>query len=280
MKILGLGDNVIDYYTNLNVMYPGGNAVNVAAHGALLGQQASYLGNLGEDSFSDCIRTSLHKVGVDISRCITIPGGTTKCCYYEVVEGERSFVRLDLGNKWSGPLTIGTKELEFMEQFDVIHSSCNAKMEDEIYKLSELSALVTFDFSMKEKYRTPDYLYKVGPYLDLALFSCDYDTEEEAYRFAKKIMEYGPKNVLITQGSKGQYFYNGSELIEGTMKYREPVDTMGAGDSFVAALVVELFNQGWRKGKKAERTAIQAALSKAAEYSADNCMVAGGFPVE
>ena len=43
MKFLGLGDNVIDYYSNLGVMYPGGNAVNTAAHAAILGEEAAYL---------------------------------------------------------------------------------------------------------------------------------------------------------------------------------------------------------------------------------------------
>lgn len=46
MKIAAIGDNVIDRYLNKDVMYPGGNAVNVAAHASMLGAQAAYIGRL------------------------------------------------------------------------------------------------------------------------------------------------------------------------------------------------------------------------------------------
>ena len=31
MRVIGIGDNVVDRYTNRRIMFPGGNAVNVAA---------------------------------------------------------------------------------------------------------------------------------------------------------------------------------------------------------------------------------------------------------
>ena len=49
MKLIALGDNVIDYYHNTQECFPGGNAVNVAVHAARLGAQAEYLGSLGDD---------------------------------------------------------------------------------------------------------------------------------------------------------------------------------------------------------------------------------------
>ena len=74
MKFLGLGDNVIDYYSNLGVMYPGGYAVNTAAHAAILGEEAAYLGNLGDDEMSEVIRDCLLCTSVDTGR---------EGCYYE-----------------------------------------------------------------------------------------------------------------------------------------------------------------------------------------------------
>ena len=32
MKVLGLGDNVVDRYVNKGIMFPGGNAVNFAVY--------------------------------------------------------------------------------------------------------------------------------------------------------------------------------------------------------------------------------------------------------
>ena len=41
MKLLSVGDNVIDYYVNTGEMYPGGNAVNVAVHASKIGVDAA-----------------------------------------------------------------------------------------------------------------------------------------------------------------------------------------------------------------------------------------------
>lgn len=51
MKILGLGDNVFDVYQNLNISYPGGNAVNVAVNATQLGIESAYLGYIADDCY-------------------------------------------------------------------------------------------------------------------------------------------------------------------------------------------------------------------------------------
>ena len=89
MKLIALGDNVIDYYHNTKECFPGGNAVNVAVHAARLGAQAEYLGSLGDDKMAHIVEKALRENGVDISHCPVLPGRTTKVCSYDVVNGER-----------------------------------------------------------------------------------------------------------------------------------------------------------------------------------------------
>ncbi|MDP6184230.1 MAG: hypothetical protein QF609_10460 [Gammaproteobacteria bacterium] len=40
VRLLGLGDNAVDIYADKGVMFPGGNAVNVAVHGKRRGATA------------------------------------------------------------------------------------------------------------------------------------------------------------------------------------------------------------------------------------------------
>ncbi|OUK18728.1 fructoselysine 6-kinase, partial [Enterococcus faecium] len=47
MKVLGLGDNVVDKYENLGIMYPGGNSLNFAVFAKKLGHELSLLGVFG-----------------------------------------------------------------------------------------------------------------------------------------------------------------------------------------------------------------------------------------
>lgn len=78
MKIAGIGDNVIDRYMNMGIMFPGGNAVNVAAHAALLGAEAAYVGSIGADREGKILKNALESLGVDLSQCIFDPEATTK----------------------------------------------------------------------------------------------------------------------------------------------------------------------------------------------------------
>ncbi len=43
MKVLGLGDNVVDKYENLGIMYPGGNSLNFAVFAKKLGHESSFM---------------------------------------------------------------------------------------------------------------------------------------------------------------------------------------------------------------------------------------------
>ncbi len=277
MKFLGLGDNVIDYYINTGTTHPGGNAVNTAVHASRLGVEAAYLGNLADDELSEVIRNALKEHKVDFSHCTTVKGSTTKCCDYTVTNGEHHFAGIRLGENWSGPMALEQCHLQYMEDFDIIHSCCNAKMEAEICKAGRLSALLTYDFSVKEKYRTDQYLTLVCPWLDLALFSCDPMEKDQAFHFCRRFHQQGTNHVLLTMGQAGSFVSNGEILVKGEVFTVDPVDTMGAGDAFLTAFIISLANLGWKKGGRMEEQALKKALEDGARYAAENCMVKGGF---
>ncbi|WP_302412993.1 PfkB family carbohydrate kinase, partial [uncultured Gemmiger sp.] len=171
MKLIALGDNVIDYYHNTQECFPGGNAVNVAVHAARLGAQAEYLGSLGDDKMAHIVEKALRENGVDISHCPVLPGRTTKVCSYDVVNGERSFIEVITGESWTGPLQIGARELDELKTADLIVSSCNAKMPEQMAAVQALPAVFAYDFGEKEKYRTDAYYDEVCHGIDLAMLS-------------------------------------------------------------------------------------------------------------
>ena len=277
MKIAGIGDNVVDRYRNLGVMFPGGNAVNVAAHAAMLGADAAYVGSIGADREGQIIKNALESLGVDLSQCIFEADSTTKKCDVNIYENEREFLGIDIGAKWAHTTNITESDLEYLKDFEVIHTSCNAKLHEEIYKLDELEGMVTFDFSVKDKYRTEEFLKMTCPYLELGQFSCDHMQEEEIKDFLRMVHGHGCKNVLATMGSRGSLFYNGTFFVKGEVDYVVAVDTLGAGDSFLAALMVSLVEGGWKKGDVLKEEQIVNALDFAAKYSSKNCLVEGGF---
>lgn len=277
MKLIALGDNVIDYYRNTQECFPGGNAVNVAVHAARLGVQAEYLGSFGDDKMVPILQKALEENGVDISHCPILPGHTTKVCVYDVLNGERSFVRVVTGESWTGPLRIGAAELAELKTADLIVSSCNAKMPEQMAAVQALPAIFAYDFGEKEKYRTADYYDAVCHNMDLALLSCKPMDEAAFADLCAPLHRRGVVHVLATMGAAGQMLSVQGKIIKKTTQMVNASDTMGAGDSFLAAFLCSLYTAGWHKGMPMPEQALLAALEAGQQVSARNCMVRGGF---
>ena len=279
MKLIALGDNVIDYYHNTQECFPGGNAVNVAVHAARLGAQAEYLGSLGDDKMAHIVEKALRENGVDISHCPVLQGRTTKVCSYDVVNGERSFIEVITGEP-----AVPTTSMPFCsckysatKPADLIVSSCNAKMPEQMAAVQALPAVFAYDFGEKEKYRTDAYYDEVCHGIDLAMLSCKPMDKAAFAELCAPLHRRGVVHVLATMGAAGQMLSVQGKIVEKTTQMVEASDTMGAGDSFLAAFLCSLYTAGWQKAKPMPEQALLAALAAGQQVSARNCMAQGGF---
>ena len=64
--------------------------------------------------------------------------------------------------------------------------------------------------------------------------------DEDIRKIAKRLLEMGPKNVVITLGSKGLFFKNEVEEIRMKAFKVKVIDTTAAGDAFMGALACGL----------------------------------------
>lgn len=278
MKLIGIGDNVVDRYINKRIMFPGGNAVNFAVYARQCGEESAYLGLIADEPEGRLVYDSLQELGVDVSHSEPVRGITTERCDVTLIDGDRTFVGCEYGEGEWTPLKLKEEHFDYLRGFDVIHCGCYAAMADEIAKLDRFDAAVkTFDFSSEEEFRTDEYLQKVCPHIDIALFSQEEMTDEEAFALQKKVCSLGAELVLVTNGSKGQKLWDGRKLYKGQVKMVEAVDTMGAGDSFFTAFVVQLMREGYRRGIIPPEESIGKAFAFAADFSAQVCMCDGAF---
>lgn len=281
MKVLGFGDCCVDYYIEEQTAYPGGNAFNVAVFAKENGAGSGFLGTIGTDEIGTHIIACAQSKGVDISHCPIKEGVSGKAAVH-IIDGNRVFSN-DYFNGEHGvgslyPPMLSENDLKYMKTFDLIHGSCYAHIEDQFCRLSHSGVLLSFDFSEEEKFRTKDYLQQLCPILDFALFSCEHMTDEAIRTLAKEVLAMGCKYVLATMGGRGQRLFSFSgEVFEGRAKQIQALDTMGAGDSFCAAMLTGLLKRGWRKNVPVTAAMAAASLLDAAEYSARNCLVRGSF---
>lgn len=267
MKVIGIGDNVVDRYIDRRIMFPGGNSVNFAVYAKQCGVKSAYLGNIADDPEGHLVKESLISLGVDVSNCPLQEGMATERCDVVLNDGDRQFVGCTYGPGVWTPFTIEEKHMEYLKGFDLIHCGCYGEMADEIHKLSGIDAMKTYDFSAEEEYRTDEYLEKVCPYIDIALFSAEAMNSDEIDAVMKKAYSLGAKKVLVTMGTKGQLLWDGEKVHKGKVKLIDAVDTMGAGDSFFTAFAIAML-----RGLE-----YPEAFDYAAEFSAKTCLTEGAF---
>ncbi len=245
------------------VLYPGGNAVNVAVLAGRYGAKAAYLGSLGMDARGQLIRDSLTAEGVDISHCQYHTDVENAFAEVDLVDGDRVF-----GNYSSGAaaqLKLSATDLDYMRTFDVVHSSIYSYLENQKDALRSASRWLSFDFS--SHLEEMDLIRAWLPYVNLAIISLSDYPETDVMQIAQDFKNSGPDLVLVTKGQQGSWLWDGRSIYHQEMVTVEAVDTMGAGDAYVAAFLVEYF-----AGKN-----IPAAMQCGAEYAAKNCMHSGAF---
>ena len=233
--VVGFGDNVVDYYINHNVKYPGGNAVNFAVNARKSGVRSYYVGSISSDIDGDFLRQTIESEGVDISYCGT-SSGPTEQAHVIIKSGDREFVDGVRGKRETPALT---KELvELLKNSALVHTSCHSRTEEKIKELKVLGVKLSFDFSDVDKYRTNDYLNLVCPFIYMAQFSVAGNDEVEIHRLISTCQSLKVPYLLLTRGSKSPIFIDNkkNKTYRGFIrKIDSPHDTMGAGDAYFAA---------------------------------------------
>ncbi|WP_085524432.1 PfkB family carbohydrate kinase [Tuberibacillus sp. Marseille-P3662] len=266
MKLVGVGDNVVDYYTNQNTIYPGGNALNVAVLSKQNGaEQSGYVGILGNDTASTHIIETLKKEKIDISHTRRAHGENGMAKVKLNPDGDRVFVGSNKGGVQSRlKLGFANEDIDYINSFDLLHTSVFSNIESELYQLKDY-IYISFDFS---SHLDNDYLKAVCPYITYAFFSGSHLTEDECKDLALKVYQYGVRTIGITRGSKGALFFD-----EKGRCFKQPViqthviDTLGAGDTFIAVFLTSYFNG----------TPMEKALYEAAVSAAHTCTYFGAF---
>lgn len=228
-RVMTIGDNVVDQYPDLGIMFPGGNAVNVAVHARRCGARSSYLGVLGTDRNGDVVRRSLEDEGVDTGYLRTVPGPNASAVV-RVVNGDRFFESGDIG---VSRIDLREQDLRAVASADVVHTGECSMVEDDLPRIAEVARLLSLDFSE----RPWEYVETFAGHVDVAVLSAPDDGSDPA-ALAARVARLGPTTVAVTQGPRG------ATLLAGDAIHRAPagpgtvIDTLGAGDAFIARLLV------------------------------------------
>lgn len=290
IRVLGLGDNVVDKYMHILTMYPGGNALNFAVYARMFGVEAAFLGNFGDDEEAKHVYETIVGLGLDVSHCRFWEGehGAAKV---EIVNGDRVFLGSNQGGMSNQhPLLLTRMDLEYISEYDIVHTSIFSHIESQLPKLCQAARFISMDFSNSYK---EDYLKQCCPYIDCACISCGEEMpEEKILAHMKEIISYGCKPMVIaTRGAKGAFVFVDGSVYQQSPCLVKAKDTMGAGDSFITCFLISYmdgmqYGTDFPKGsgeagvttvEEYKDLVIQTSLHKAAVYAAQNCQKEGAF---
>lgn len=258
-RIVTVGDNVVDCYPELGHMYPGGNAVNVAVNIARLGEASSYVGAVGTDDAGTLIKSSLVAEGVDCSR-LRVVEGANALAWVRVVEGNRVFTGAELG---VSRFEFTVDDLGWIAGAGIVHTGDCSGFESQLPTLRALPPLLSFDFSNQPW----SYVEQVAPLVDIAVLSIEGSPELGPEVLAREVASCGPKYVAVTRGADGAFVLTPSGTASASAPRISTVDTLGAGDAFIARFLIGI-----------ARAETPAQIAEAATtYASGTCLFYGAF---
>jgi fructoselysine 6-kinase len=229
-SLVTVGDNCIDVYPALGRGFPGGNAVNVAVHSARHGLSPAYVGWVGEDEYGRQLRRELAAAGVDVSYLHSKTGVTAQT-FVALCGSDRV-----LGDYVEGVMSnfcLTDEDLTWIEQFDMLHAGIWGHVEPYLPALKAPHRIMSFDFA--DKWDSPLWS-ELAPSLDYAFASAREDTPALRSHL-REIVHSGAGSVIATLGAEGSLAYDGQSFYRQCAIAVDIVDTMGAGDAFIAGFL-------------------------------------------
>lgn len=265
-KILVVGDIILDEYLwgMANRLSPEapvpvlqvkrktyllGGAANVANNIAAMGAQAILAGVIGDDLYSKQVLDMLEKNKIDTKFIIKDKSRPTTVKTRLIAQNNRHLARVDseslelvsdsISKKIYDNIEKVIDEVDLIILSDYIISIFSEKIIKDIVKLANCHDKVVLmdpkgqDFS---KYAGVDILV---PNMEEALIATKSAADKPIKKIATALRKIADK-VVITQSSKGVYYYDGADEINLDSFSTEVVDATGAGGSFVAILGLAL----------------------------------------
>jgi adenosine kinase len=262
------GDHILPDKTHLiNVSFlvdrlerrRGGTAANIAYTLALLGERPLLCAAVGSD-FTD-YGASLSRVGVDTSAALGCDDVPTASCFITTDQDDNQITAFFPG-AMARALEIDLRSAEGVEHVVVAPDAPDA-MAAHIAQAREMGAKLVFAPAQQIP-AISDATLRAG--LDAAwlVVGNDYELELVRNRIGRDIGRLAENAmVAVTRGVRGSEIHRGSERVEvPAVPARRLVDPTGAGDAYIAGLLV-----GLRRGLGLEGAGRMAAL--AATYAVE-----------
>ncbi len=264
MRLLAIGDNCIDNYSELGRRFPGGNALNVAVYSHRVpGFESDYIGVMGDDEAGDFMVDQMRREGLSTDGVIRLHGESAVTTIL-IRNGDRVFAKYVEGVQKDAKFP--SKLLPKVRTYDLVHFSVWGFGRNHIPWIKHGDRpFLSFDFSNQYQHDALSIL----PHLDYSFFSGK-ELVMKGIDPEAKLKEYKAKTpglVVMTLGEHGSLAYDGKTVYKGEAEPVDVVDTLGAGDSYIAAFLCA----------RLKGASIEAAIKGGHRAAMEICRRLGGW---
>jgi fructokinase len=280
-KVIGIGEVLWDMLPGGRRM--GGAPANFACHAHALGADAGIISRVGNDALGQEILARLDELGV-ATNCVEVdPDAPTGTVGVDLDPTGQPTYTIHEDVAWDR-LEGGTG-LRFVTDVDAICFGTLAQRTERarrsihsVLAAAPREALRILDVNLRQNYFSPTILKQ-----SLALANVLKLNEDELRYFTEQFhlsggvnsqldqlaTQYDLHTIALTRGERGSVLYSKGSIVEHQGIKGDVVDTIGAGDSFTAALAMGLL----------ARWPLEQISNVASEVAAFVCSSPGATPV-
>ncbi|MDA8454057.1 carbohydrate kinase [Acidovorax sp. GBBC 3334] len=299
MRIAFIGESLIDFTATGGLAFqghPGGAPGNCAVAAARLGQPTGYVSQLSHDLFGERLFAHLQGNGVDM-RFVLRSGAPSTLAFVERGAGGSNryafYLQGTADTLWApAELPVLPQACRFVQfgSIALLHGPAATRIVD-LIAAQRGRRVVVFDPNVRPSLIPDLAAWRVRCRGWMALADLVKLSDEDAAAIspglalpeaAAEYLALGARAVAITRGAQGAVLYRPGHA---PLAVRPPAvavaDTIGAGDTFGAALIVALLEAGVADAEglaALPAAAWQAALRFAATAAALNCAREGADP--
>lgn len=229
---------------------PGGKGSNQAVAAGRLSEQVHLVGKLGRDAFGSSLETFLQGEGLNLDHLLFDAEAPSGTAIIVVDDHSENTIVVVSGSNYA--LTeVDVEQIDISAEdivvsvFEIPQETIRAlfKKAAAVGATTILNPAPAVDF-IPELQATVSYL--VLNETELAFFAgadSAPDDPEMLKNLALQLRAHDEQTIIITLGAKGVLAVKGDEVVHIEGRSVDAVDTTGAGDCFVGALSVALFEQ-------------------------------------
>ncbi|EMI9088812.1 MULTISPECIES: ribokinase [Bacillus] len=218
---------------------PGGKGANQAVAAARLGANVAMVGAVGNDNYGTVVRNNLENERVFIDYVVPVTDTATGIAHIVLAEEDNSIVVVQGANALVNESVVDrSKDLLIKADMVVLQLEIPLETVKYVLAICEEHNIPVMLNPAPAQVLSEDILEK-ATYITPNEHECRIVLDDFISPIEDLLAKY-PNKLLMTEGSKGVRFHNGTEIVHVPSIAVDVVDTTGAGDTFNGALAVAL----------------------------------------